>query len=379
MNRLLAAGILMSYAVIAAGEGSPNTWTKVSIDWNAVAAAHVSDGRFVTTDGFSDNLLRAKSGEVLIRTGIESKQLGTSPGFYTNTTVAWNVKAGTARVVEIANWGGGSYGGGKLLPAFKDHPTPTPRHTYDSIAHVPAEDAMYMILGANWRIGSNGDEAAKAQLQKDGGLTWKFSFENNRWTPIESHVSAFFKCSPYEAHMTHWPEGQKLLFFDDSGSKYAEFDLKTQKWVEQKPAGKCPMSLYNARSAWDAKRALWIFRLGPNVATFNPGTREFKALPECWQLPPKPTKDEEKAGAKADPRYGWKGICYLDKHDAYLVTGPTGNDTRVYHAADGKWREVKGGDTELVNGYCQYLPDLDLVAMNYQLQCFTLRYVPDER
>ena len=33
---------------------------------------------------------------------------------------------------------------------------------------------------------------------------------------------------------------------------------------------------------------------------------------------------------KKDPRWASKGICYVSKHDAYLVTGPTGNDTRVY-------------------------------------------------
>ena len=73
-----------------------------------------------------------------------------------------------------------------------------------------------------------------------------------------------------------------------------------------------------------------------------------------------------------------KGVCYLSKHDAYLVTGPTGSDTMVYHVPERRWESVKGGDIKLANGYCQYNPDLDLTAMNYQLQCFKFRYVPPD-
>jgi hypothetical protein len=60
----------------------------------------------------------------------------------------------------------------------------------------------------------------------------------------------------------------------------------------------------------------------------------------------------------------------------YLVTGLTGNDTMVYDVAAGRWSELKAGDLELVNGYLQYDPATDLVLMNYQLQCFKLRYEP---
>ena len=52
----------------------------------ALADEEVEDGRWVTSDGYSDNVLRTKTGEVLIRTGIESKTLGMSPGFYTSTS-----------------------------------------------------------------------------------------------------------------------------------------------------------------------------------------------------------------------------------------------------------------------------------------------------
>jgi hypothetical protein len=60
----------------------------------------------------------------------------------------------------------------------------------------------------------------------------------------------------------------------------------------------------------------------------------------------------------------------------YLVIGPTGNDTRVYDVSTGRWADLLGGDIELVNGYCQYEPQSDLVVLSYQLQCFRLRYVP---
>ena len=139
--RVLIVSTLLTHslcpAVLAADEIPVNTWTVVDIDWEKPLAKVADDARWQTGDGYSDSVLRTKTGEVLIRTGITSKKLGLSPGFYTNTTVAWNIANDEARIVEIANWGGGSYGGAKLLPAFADHPTPTPRHTYDGICYVP--------------------------------------------------------------------------------------------------------------------------------------------------------------------------------------------------------------------------------------------------
>ena len=58
------------------------------------------------------------SGHLIIRTGIDCKDLGLSPGFYTNATIEWDLRTDTARVVEVANWAGGSYGDGKPLPAY---------------------------------------------------------------------------------------------------------------------------------------------------------------------------------------------------------------------------------------------------------------------
>ena len=128
------------------------------------------------------------------------------------------------------------------------------------------------------------------------------------------------------------------------------------------------MSLYNARSTWDSKRRLWVFRLGPRVATFDPKTKTFKALPAPYPMP------ED----KKDKRRTWKGITYISKHDVYLITGPTGNDTYIYDIAKGTWTNIKGGDVKLVNGYPQYDPKTDLVGLIYQVKAFKFRYVPKE-
>jgi len=193
-------------------------------------------------------------------------------------------------------------------------------------------------------------------------------------------VWKLFKCSPYENHMQHWPDGKKLLFLNDGGSRYAGFDLKTNTWRKVELANKCPMSLYNARSAWDTRRSLWAFRLGPRLCTFDPRTHTFATLPDCYDMPI-PSRAElkqmQKEKKKPDPRLHAKGVCYISKHDAYLVIGPTGNDTAVYDIERKKWTLVQGGAIELANGYCQYSPELDVVAMNYQLSGYKFRYVPD--
>ena len=181
--------------------------------------------------------------------------------------------------------------------------------------------------------------------------------------------------------MTWWPSGGKLLFLNDGGSKYAQFDLKTRRWQPLQLANECPMRLYNARSTWDSKRSLWVFRLGPKLCTFDPATSRFERIPNCYDIDI-PTRDElqqlKDDGKKPDPRLAAKGICYVPRHDQYLVCGPTGDDTAAYDPITRTWTAISGSPIELVNGYMQYDPQLDVVAMNYQLSCFKFRYQPNQ-
>ncbi len=341
-----------------------NTWLAAKPAY--VLPAGVKGAHWQTTDGYCGSTFRTKTGTLISRTGVQSKSAGLSPGFYSNATLEWDLSANVARVIDVANWGGGSSGGGKLLGAYKGHPTPTPRHTYDGICYVPRLDAMYFMLGANWRVAKKATPEAVAEHARDATCTWKYTFADGRWHRIEGSVRRFWpggsQVSPYEAHMQYWPEGDKILFLNDRGSKYAEFDVKTEKWTKRELANKTPMSFYNARSTWDSKRRLWVFRLGPKLATFDPKARRFKALPNC------PADEKDKS----------KGVVYIPTHDVYLVTGPTGNDTHVYDVAKGKWSTVQGGAIELANGYPQYDPKTDLVGLVYQLKAFAFRYVPTE-
>jgi len=373
----VALAFALAFACCSAAELPANRWVQVDIDWKKALPEDIPDASWSTTDGYSDNVYRAKTRSVIIRTGVRSKSRGLDPGFYTNTSVAWDLATDTARVIDIANWGGGSYGHGKLLPAYREHPTPTPRHTYDGICPVPEKDCMYLMLGANWRIGArDATDEAKSELKNDGGRTWRYDFETRRWTCIEDNVWKLFKCSPYENHMQYWPQGQKLLFLNDGGNRYAEFDLDTQRWSKVDLANPCPMSLYNARSAWDSKRALWVFRLGPRLCTFDPKTKAFAALPNCYDMPI-PSRTEirqmQKEKKTLDPRLFTKAVCYISRHDVYLVPGPTGNDTAVYDPEQKTWTAIAGGAIEHANGYCQYCPELDVVAMNFQHKCYKFR------
>ena len=75
----------------------------------------------------------------------------------------------------------------------------------------------------------------------------------------------------------------------------------------------------------------------------------------------------------------WKGVAYITRHDVYLVTVQTGNDTRVYDVAEGKWKAVAGGDIKLINAYAHYDPRTDLVGLVYQLKNWVFRYVPEKK
>jgi hypothetical protein len=360
-----------------------NTWVKTEIDFKAtLAATNIPGASWTFTDGYSDNTYRSKTGGVLIRTGVHSKSAKLGPGFYTNATVEWDLTNNTAKIWEVARWSGGSYGGANPWPSHQEYPTPNPRHTYDGICYVPEEDAMYMLFGAYFRsAGQGASEEGKALIQSEANNTWRFSFQERRWERIASSPKSIGLPirSIYETHLAHWPEGKKLLFLDSGGNNGAEFDLATREWKAAPAANKPSMSLYHARSTWDSKRALWVFRKGPYLCTYDPRERKFEKLPDCWEMEiPEADRGRPQADKPSDKRLNWKGVCYISKHDAYLITGPTGDDTRVYHVEEGRWRPLKGGDIELPNGYCQYNPELDLVAMNIHFNAFTFRYVPEK-
>jgi hypothetical protein len=78
------------------------------------------------------------------------------------------------------------------------------------------------------------------------------------------------------------------------------------------------------------------------------------------------------------------GIAYNSKNDVYIVTGPTGNDTKVYHIPpdgtpieNGSWSTVYGGTDSLPDGYPQYDPAADQVLLVRQHYAYRFRYDPE--
>lgn len=266
-SQAILAVMLFAAALPAEEPLAPNVWVDAQAEYQL--PPEIADAGWSRSDGYCGSTYRAVDGTILFRSGVQSKSRALNPGFYSNATLAWNLATNKIRVVEIAGWDGGSYGGGKLHADFAKRPTPTPRHTYDGLTWVAGEDAMYVMLGANWRITArNSDEQAKAQHELDNRSTWKYLFKEDRWERIDHSVRKFWpggNLSPYESHLQHWPAGNRLLFLNDRARYYAEFDLPTQTWEQQATKNACPMSLYNARSTWDSQRNLWVFRLGPQL------------------------------------------------------------------------------------------------------------------
>ncbi|PCJ60614.1 MAG: hypothetical protein COA79_08570 [Planctomycetota bacterium] len=353
-----------------------NTWVDAKLSYKL--PKKYQSGRWVTSDGYCDSLYRSKAGSVLIRTGIECEKEGLKPGYYSNTQLEWNLTTNRVEVIDVSNWGGGSAGGGKLLTGFEKNEKPSPRHTWDGMAYVPKEDAMYFVLGANWKICLKKEKttpAAIKQLELDNNSTWKYCFKDKKWTRIDGNIRQFwnkYAFSPFGCYMEYWPIGNKLMFLNPTAIKYAEFDLKTKKWSKVELKNKPPFKLYDARSTWDSKRSLWVFRIGAKLCSFSPKNKSYTALPDCWdELPAEP-----KSKKRNNSLINWKSVVYIPKHDVYLITGPTGNDTRVYHIKDKKWRSVKGGDIDLVNGYLEYDSITDQIALVYHHKAFKFKYVP---
>jgi hypothetical protein len=354
----------------------PNTWVDAKLKVEIPAKYRTK--QWNSGDGFCDSVYRSKTGSVLIRTGIASKALSLNPGFYSNTSLEWNLSKGTVEVIDVfEGWRGGSSGGAKLLPAFKDHPSPSPRHTYDGMAYDSGEDALYLMLGANGRMrGGWGNNLAtaegKKQLALDNESLWKFTFKDRKWQRINTSIRQFwgrYEVDPYESHLEYWPDEKKLMFLSGKGHRYAEFDIATQKWAKVKLKGGTGVGVYGARSTWDSKRGLWLFRRGMKVGYIDPKTKTGAALPD---LP-------EKYNVVPKGRKSWhlhKSIAYISKHDVYIVTAHTGNDTFVYHPDTKKWERIAGGDAKLFNGYMEYDVKTDTVVLVIHRRAFKFKYVP---
>ena len=347
-----------------------NVWHSIKPDFKL--PSEYPDAQLSPYDGFSTNVYRSRTGTVLIRTGLTSKAAGWGPGYYSNAFMEWDLKANSGKVVDVFTWGGGSYGDGRLLDSFQDRPSPSPRHTYDCLAYVESEDAVYFIGSTSYRMfitkGELSEEGNRAKEACSLGerSTWRFSCAEKKWTRIET---APWKTdtTALEAHLVHWPEGGKLLFAYHAG-KCAEFDLKTRQWTETfSPKNIGAMSLYESRSTWDGKRQRWVFRRGTQLCSYDPAAREYTLLPGMFPAP----------SDKKDPLNNTQSIAYNSKHDAYVTTGPTANDTWVFYPETSQWKHLRGGETKLPPwAYLKYDPLTDTMVLNYQLKTYVLRYTP---
>ena len=340
-----------------------NKWFAAKATYKLPAFPNHPSLRWSRSDGFCGSVFRTKTNTVLFRSGVATAKRRKGicelyPGYYSNAMMEWNPRTNEVKAIDVLNWGGGSYGGGCLVPGFKSHPTPSPRHTYDGMAYIPKTDTVYLVLGATWKITTKATQEANNAYNVDMKSTWKYDITKKRWSRINGSVRSVFKrkISPYESHLRYWPKGNRLLFVDSRGRDHAEFDLKTEIWKEVKPKKDSPCRLYGARSTWDTKRDLWVFRGNKEVCTYNPSTREYKRLP--------------------DTDIHGKGITYISTYDVYLASGPTGDDTRVYDPKTNKWKVLKGGPLKLVNGYLEFEPTTGLVMMVYQGSTFWLRFRP---
>lgn len=375
----------------ARDELPPNKWVALDLQkWYEQRWGHY--------DGYSDTVYRPDTGTVLIRTNLKRKELkDRNSGFYTNGTLEWNPRTNEVRFIEITNWHGGSSGRvkGYPLPAFDQHPTPVPRHTYDALAYVPEEKAMYTTMGAYSRIRTRISrvedeekrERAQRLLQQESQSTWKLDVETGEWERFEGSPKTLFPdVWMYEAHMAYWPEKNVLTFLGSAGKRYAHFDLGKKVWkkVPKQPTGfsiREFQRLWHMRSAWDSKRDAWVFRKSNKVVVFNPETAEMKKLPDPYE--PRYNKEPEES-PRVLPADSQGSICYISKHDVYMiprVPGPWGNKTMVFHPDKGEWETVKGGDTlpvrkEKQRRYCHYDEKGDVVVFTFHHYAAVFKYVP---
>jgi hypothetical protein len=360
--------IFIVFFFFTALSAQDNTWIEVSPQENI--PAHYSGLRFVgqMAHGYGNLVCRPSSGTFLYMDCLEdnlSSGCRRPNSFYANAICSWNPQGNTLEVLKVGNWGGGSYGNGCLLPEFANDTTPAPRHTYEGFVYVDSTDALYLMLGAYTRIMSGSPTPeAQAMYTLDNQSTWKYTFSNNRWHRIASHVSDVSRVrSNYETHMVHWPSGRKILWAGHYGWEHAEFDLATETWQAVTTTNRSPFSLYGALSDWDSKRDIWIFRNGDSVATYDPATKTYTALPGSG--------------------LSKSNICYISDHDVYLATGSSAGQTKIYDPNTQQWTAINGGsitfecNSDLYMRYDPVTGKAGIVTDASTPRYYTFKYVPE--
>ncbi|MBL8026953.1 MAG: T9SS type A sorting domain-containing protein [Fibrobacteres bacterium] len=349
-SAILISGTMAQYLIPS------NTWVKSTLTFRL--PSNVTGAYWSTTDGYCTSIFDDSTGRLLWRTGVgQSGATGCKldPGYYSNTFLSWNAIKDTAYAIDLFNWGGGSGGSGCLLPGFATDTTPSPRHTYDGITYCKSNHSVYLMAGANWKLTLDTTRSpidARNMLLLDDSSTWRLSLNDGKWHRIHGSIRQYwngYAASPYESHLRAWPEGGKLLYVNDGGDKHAEMNLSTEKWTNITTAAlKAPMSLYNARSCWDRKRQLWVFRNDTNVCTYNPSTRTYKKLPSC-----------KVSGSQA--------ISYDSRRDVYVAAGLAMNSVRYFRYSDTSWvAPVIANSAALPSGYLAYDSTNDLHLLVYQ-------------
>ena len=359
--------LILTLLFTAFAAAQDNTWVQVAPQ--ASIPSEYSGLSFVgqMAHGYGNLVYRPSSGTFLYMDCLQdalSSGCRQPNSFYANAVCSWNPQANTLGVLKVGNWGGGSYGNGCLLPEFANDTTPAPRHTYEGFVYVDSTDALYLMLGAYTRImGGTPTPEAQAMYNLDVKSTWKYTFSNNRWRRIASHVSDVSRVrSSYETHMVHWSTGGKILWAGHYGWEHAEFDLASETWELVTTVNRAPFSLYGALSDWDSQREIWIFRKGDSVATYNPATKTYTALPGCG--------------------LSKSNICYLPDHDVYLATGGTAAQTKIYNPGSRTWTLINGGsltfdcNSDLYMRYDPVTGKAGIVTDAANPRYYTFKYVP---
>ncbi len=240
---------------------------------------------------------------------------------------------------------GGTYADGK----------PVSRHSYNHLAYLPGQDALFAWGGSQWQCGFFRDDA------------WAFSLSALSWTPLST---------------TNGPSGgfgRSVAFDPGSGLVYArdDFDLYSYSpaanaWTKR-TATEVGASDYKT-AVIDTVRRRYYYSERENPTTVRwydiasptgTVTRQSLATSGCGFL------SDEGAGWEYDPvqdrLVGWAG-----GNTVYLMDPDTGACTTVTHA---------GGPSALPNGTFgrfRYVPALNLfVACNHvDANCHTLRLTP---
>lgn len=336
----------------------PNNWVEVKPRWKFPTEA--SGGAFQER-GWGTFRFRSAANSVVFYEGYGPSDRG-QYCIYANSLYEYNPPADSVTMLALSNYYCNVGTLPQPLPQNQVNPTPMDRHTYSQLAYSPADDQLYLSHGASGSGNHPHD-------------LWAYSFKDRKWQNMGASPGAVQAWELVgEGNLILNSKTNELYLFRNRKAIYV-YNVASKTWKTLAPKG-TTAGVVGAHGAYDSKRDRFVFYgniwtendVGSTMFTF------FDVASNTWT-------DQTPAGTWP-PALSYSSVEYNSKWDLYMMHGGyLQKDTWIYNPGTKAWFNLKTPNSTQPNGKQMnlvYDPVHDVLINSVKGVMYLLRYVPSD-